>query len=344
MSRFPHSNVGLVIGLVSLLLQLHRVMVITEAAAINSFAVILVNDRNSAALREAPTGTTMQIPPYVVRLSADWTVIENPQWNEVSSEENDSEGRLLHCRLPLPQDENTVQTQVKHYIQLQEHRTAVRIWHWLEGMMNRDGCIFGDGEGPITGVSEWYLFCVRGAVRKVNKTTVAVLYGNRTSQKLQQTVRRLVHRARWSSQGSERSKSFKRWTSRIGEYKANVTWPRWNVERQLWELIYPTRRECRAWEADAAAFGESPERYIRNESHRWSDSRSFTLPRNKEVWETVVRLYCQQNQGDRHVLDWSITEVLQTCTHEVLLRSPAVCEWSQVLQNFHVNPIPCIPI
>nr|CCC94037.1 conserved hypothetical protein [Trypanosoma congolense IL3000] len=312
------------------------------AASINSFTVVLVNDHQSLKLRNTPDGEAVHLPPYTVRLSSEWMVINKPAGLQVVDKLDNYESKLLHCRLPIPQDEEAVARQVERYVQLHEPGMATKVWQWLNDAMSSDGCVSGDGEGVLTGVPEWYLFCTLGEIRKVNKTVLSAAYNATSPHNQGKIVRRLFRRVRRQTHGMERSRSFSRWTVRIGEYKKGVSWPRWNVERQLWEINYPTNRPCQGQQEDNVSRGQRSAMY--DDSLSNNDERSRRYRQKGDVWETVVRIHCESSAEDKWKLQWSITEIRQTCVHEISLRSPVVCKWNQELKNLHVNPIPCVAI
>ncbi|KAG8348752.1 hypothetical protein ERJ75_000037600 [Trypanosoma vivax] len=316
------------------------------ARAINSFTVFEVRGQLAETLRTSPDGAELTLPPYVTRLSSEWTVIEAPAWDSGRSQNDSTVEKLLHCRLPLPQTQNEVKQRVQRYVREQKSRRRTMLWKWLVNTMNDDGCIFADGEGAITGVQEWYLFCAEGKVLKVNKTAVAAMYTNKSHSSLEHAVRKLIGRFRSSGVGRARGGRTSSWAVLVGEYQRGVTHPVWNSEREAWEVLYPTHRACR----DARRYVPSRSEFAGGVDAREGASASSSVPLHdgkwpdKEVWQTVVRLHCPWHNSGPNTLLWSVTEIRQTCTHELLLSSPAVCEWDRDIGDLHVNPIPCIPI
>ncbi|KEG10966.1 hypothetical protein DQ04_03101020 [Trypanosoma grayi] len=306
--------------------------VAAAASGINAFSVVVVKEQMEETLRTAPTGAILQLSPYVVRLSSDWTVVERSTWSGGPTKEGVNKGGLLHCRLPLPQTAEDVALLEQRYVRHNAARTRAAIWRWMEDVSHQDGCVFGEGETEITEVTEWYLFCPRGAIRKVNRTVVIEQAGN-SSKELQRKVKRLMQRSRaGASRGVSSSRLLHGWTYIIGAYHEGITQPRWGAERQAWELVYPTNRVCDAWRLDAPT-QKTPEAKV-----------PLAKDARKEFWETVVRLYCQPRRKNHRGWGWRVTEVRQACLHEVSLNSPAVCDWARELDTLRVNPIPCISL
>ncbi|KAH9578103.1 hypothetical protein LSM04_005000 [Trypanosoma melophagium] len=325
---------------------------VTTANAINGFTVVVVRESAAETLRQTPAGALLQLPPYSVRLSSNWTVVERQvvggSDSSAEEKEEEEEGRLLHCRLPLPQLNADVRRLEAQFVRRYETRTSADIWRWLMRLTQFDGCIFGDGEGGLTGVSEWYRLCLRGELRKLNKTAINTLYDNVSSLQIRKkVVKRLMQQTggegmvnrggRGNSSNSNSHNNNERWSFVIGEYRHHITRPRWNSRRRVWELVYPSKRICDAWRADV----------LTQEMSRVKKEKDELLTiqfEKEERWESVIRLYCSQRQKVENVLQWSITEIRQACLHEILLHSPVVCEWERELENLRVNPIPCVAI
>lgn len=303
------------------------------ATGINAFNVVVVKERAAETLRTAPEGVLLQIPPYFVRLSSNWTVVERSVGRDGSPGEHgaeEEEGRLLHCRLPIPQTAEIIARLEERYVRHHGPRVRKAVWRWLLDATKGSGCIFGSGEGSVKGEFEWYLFCPRGKLLKVNQTALLARYNIAASElpmKVEELMRRLGDDGGW------RDSSFNDWTSVIGEYSKHVTQPRWNVERQTWELRYHTSRACDAGQVNMS-FQEGLEEHDEIE----------TPMRGKNTWETIVRFYCGEEQRGQLVHHWSVAELHQVCLHEISLLSPAVCEWDRGIENLRVNPIPCIAI
>ncbi|RNF26875.1 uncharacterized protein Tco025E_00837 [Trypanosoma conorhini] len=313
--------------LVQLLLSAER----AAAMGINGFTVVVLQDEAAETLRMAPEGAVLQLPPYYVQLSSNWTVLERNTLNREPQDEDRRGGQLLHCRLPRPHTAATVALREADYVRRHQERMRVAIWKWLNDAAQEDGCVFGDGEGALTGVAEWYLFCPRGLIRKVNRTAVAALHGASPSE-LPRVVKRLVQRYRGTGEKRGHDRRLDQWTSVIGEYKKRLTQPRWGAERQAWELLYPTNRAC-----DPGHVNASTERAGTRNADKQGGAR-------REAWETVVRFYCRPGRRGSSLREWTITEVRQLCLYEIAVAASVVCEWEQGMESLGVNPIPCVVV
>ncbi|ORC90335.1 uncharacterized protein TM35_000081330 [Trypanosoma theileri] len=341
-------TISLALHLVLLLLLQHftTIIIITATATeLNAFTVVVVKESAVETLRRAPVGAVLQLPPYKVRLSSNWTVVERSVWSGEAAEENEEEGQLLHCRLPLPQMAEDVVRLEEEYVQRHESRTSADIWLWLMRLTQSDGCIFGDGEGPLTGVSEWYLLCPKGELRKMNRTAMTTLFGNSSSFQTERSLRRFIRQTRGErmrSRSGSSSGSDNKWSFVIGAYRNHITRPRWNSKRRVWELIYPSKRICNVSMTSSQEEEDDEEEVS---IFRKDNDELLTKKFDKvERWESVIRFYCSEKRKNDHVQHWSITEVRQACLHEILFHSPVVCEWERELVNLHVNPIPCVSI
>ncbi|RNF05953.1 hypothetical protein TraAM80_04289 [Trypanosoma rangeli] len=314
-----------------LLVQLLLLSEFAAATGPNAFTVVVLDDEAAETLRKAPEGAFLQISPYFVQLSSNWTVVERNVMNRKTLEEEGNGGQLLHCRLPLPHTAATVDLLEKDYAKRHQEKMRMAVWKWLKGATQSDGCVFGDGEGTLTGVSEWYLFCPQGLIRKVNRTAVAALYGVSQSE-LPGVVEKLVQRYRSTGEKMGRDRRFDKWSFVIGEYNTRLTKPRWGVERQAWELLYPTDRACDLGQANA-----STARAAKLKSSVQGGAR-------RDVWETIVRFYCHPGPRGSSLREWTITEVRQLCLYEIAVSASVVCEWEQRIERLGVNPIPCVVV
>ncbi|ESL11391.1 hypothetical protein TRSC58_00860 [Trypanosoma rangeli SC58] len=312
-----------------LLVQLFLFSERAAATGLNAFTVVVLEDEAAETLRKAPEGAFLQISPYFVQLSSNWTVVERNVMNHKSLEEEGKGGELLHCRLPLLHTAATVDLLEKDYVKRHHEKVRMAVWKWLKGATQSDGCVFGDGEGTLTGISEWYLFCPQGLIRKVNRTAVTALYGASPSE-LPRVVEKLVQRYRSTSKKMGRDRRLDKWSFAIGKYNKRLTQPRWGVERQAWELLYPTDRPCDLGQAKAPT-----ERAAKLKESVQGGTR-------RDVWETVVRFYCQPGPRGSSLREWTITEVRQLCLYEIAVSASVVCEWEQSMERLGVNPIPCV--
>ncbi|PWV17197.1 hypothetical protein C3747_19g119 [Trypanosoma cruzi] len=321
----------LFLACVFIMFQLFFPFYFAAATRLNSFTVVVLEDQAAEALRKAPDGAFLQTPSYLVQLSSHWTVVERNVFGGDSPDEEEKGGQMLHCRLPRPQTQEMVASLEKSYMKFHQGRVRAAIWKWLLDLTHRDGCVFGDGEGTLTGVSEWYLFCPHGLIRKVNRTAVAALYDVSPSE-LPRVVKKLVQRYRGSGEKMGCGNALDKWTSVIGKYKKHTTQPYWDANRRAWGLTYPNDRVCVTGRVNASAEGETKRR---------EDTR---VEAGREMWETVVRLYCRRGRGSSPLQEWTVTEVRQSCLYEIVLLSPVVCEWEQRMEHLGVNPIPCIVV
>ncbi|EKF32629.1 hypothetical protein MOQ_003510, partial [Trypanosoma cruzi marinkellei] len=314
-----------------LMVQLFFSLDFAAATRLNSFTVVVLEDQAAEMLRKAPDGAFLQTPSYLVQLSSHWTVVERNVFGSDSPDEEEKGGQMLHCRLPRPQTQEMVASLEKRYMKFHQGRVRAAIWKWLLDLTHRDGCVFGDGEGTLTGVSEWYLFCPHGLIRKVNRTAVTAFY-NVPPSELPRAVKKLVKRYRVSGEKMGRGRTLDKWTSVIGEFNKRITQPYWDVHRRAWGLTYPTDRVCATGRVNASSEGETK---IKDDAQ---------VKAGIETWETVVHLYCRRRRGSSPLQEWTVTEVRQSCLYEIVLLSPVVCEWEQRMERLGVNPIPCIVV
>lgn len=135
--------------------------------------------------------------PYRVVLSDEWEVLEKPlplpvqRRRGVGSEVEDIDSsELLHCRLPLPQSAEALRRAERQYIALnapQMRDAIVEWWHRL-ALTRASQCLYGDGEGGLTGVKRYYELCpLEGLTRIKHELLLRIMQG-KTGKRLRRTL------------------------------------------------------------------------------------------------------------------------------------------------------------
>ncbi|CCW63328.1 unnamed protein product [Phytomonas sp. EM1] len=273
--------------------------------------------------------------PFATLLSSEWVVLEKPAPHKCagascpSAMKNDYRGSiLLHCRLPLPRDPNAIASAVSSYLALRAPEMERDILSWWTQLAHQRPslCLYGDGEGAVTGTPRYYEVCPLEGVYRVKKGALLRVMAPTMPPRDPDAVEEIQGASKaHAAQGGKaktpnildllsqmHSSALHRQILRsdpriaiafeeVGRYHAMMSYPRWNQAQKAWEMVYPSKQPCdlhvskhiedRGTDAKARQTGK----VFHHEGRESSSSNRFpsaTIGADDPFWKTVIRLRC----------------------------------------------------
>ncbi|CAJ1013049.1 hypothetical protein Q4I28_008362 [Leishmania naiffi] len=328
--------------------------------------VYALDERLSTAMAYQGMKAVNSPLPFRCRLSGEWVVWsqERPRGSGVDEQprgkDAEPEPTLLHCRLPLPQNQREQALQQRRYIAHNRAAmsAALEAWWHTAASEQASRCLYGDGEKALTGTERYYELCPAGAVYRVQhqrlKRLLQISSQHRDTgddfMRMEGTpsVLHFLHKMHYSPSNRDailQNSQYNGVFEPIGRYHSRLSKPRWNMEYLVWESWYPSTNPCATHYtllSDFSGAGVSNE----NTTARTRGAPRAVRPQDA-YWKTVVRFRCpshrSENQTHKTSL-WTVTEARQLCEYHVEVMSDLVCGWEQELDSFHVNPVPCVVV
>ncbi|CCW69965.1 unnamed protein product [Phytomonas sp. Hart1] len=282
--------------------------------------------------------------PYITILSSEWVVLERPAPDAPvsnlrhSTKDDDGirDSTLLHCRLPLPRDANLMSLAVSSYLKLKtpDMRRDILGWWTRLAYKRPSHCLYGDGEGAVTGTPRYYEICPLEGIYRVKKGSLLRTMGQ-TILPQDPTTEAEKHNASKSHTaqgegtkppdvlkllGQMHTSALQRRILRndprvalafekIGQYHAVLSSPHWNEAQKAWEMVYPSTQPCDLHATDYIQDRDSDvkvhhsSRTFRGEGHESSSSirhPNATIRVDDPYWKTVIQLRCPADYRTKH--------------------------------------------